>query len=129
MNSMKANTIKIKSEQKQVAPRKPKRTVNRQMHSLLDGSFMAKGSFASWVPFIVFLALLGLLYIKSNYSAEQYERNLNRLKKELVELHYDHLQMKSVVNIRTQPSTLENELEPYGIKRLERPPVKIFINP
>ena len=123
----KANTIR--SEQKQIAPKKPKRAVGRQMHSLLDGSFMAKGSIASWVPFIVFLALLGLVYIKSNYTAEQYERNLNRLNKELIELHYDHIQMKSVVNIRTQPSTLENELQSYGIKRLERPPVKIFINP
>jgi len=125
----KANTIKVKSEQKQVAQKKPKRAVSRQMHAVLDGSFMAKGSFARWVPFIAFLAMLGLLYIRSNYIAEQYERNLNRLKKELVELHYDHIQMKSVVNLRTQPSTLENELKSYGIKRLERPPIKIFINP
>jgi hypothetical protein len=122
-----ANTYK--AEDKQPARQKRKKIVSRQMHSVLDGSFLGKGSFRSWIPYIVFLAALGLFYIKLNYTAERNIRKLNQINKELIELHYDYIQMKSVVNLKTQPSTLERELKSVGIKRLDRPPTKIFIEP
>ncbi|MBE0637748.1 MAG: hypothetical protein IH598_04450 [Bacteroidales bacterium] len=117
-----------KSEESQPKSQKT-RVATRQMQSFLDGSFLAKGSFASFIPFIIFLAVLGLIYIKNNYTAERNIRVLNKLNQELIELHYDYIQMKSVVNLKTQPSTLEGELETFGIKRLERPPTKLFIEP
>lgn len=122
-----ANTYK--SQESQPTTRKKSKRVSRQMQSFLDGSFLAKGSFASWIPYIVFLAVLGLIYIKNNYTAERNIRELNKLNQELIELHYDYIQMKSVVNLSTQPSTLEGELKEFGIKRLERPPTKLFIEP
>jgi hypothetical protein len=68
-------------------------------------------------------------YIRNNYLVERTIRKLNKLNNELVELHYDYIQMKSTVNLRTQPSVLEEELQAYNIKRLERPPIKIFLQP
>ncbi len=80
--------------------------------------------------FLLFLVLLGLGgYIRNNYLVERTIRKLNKLNNELVELHYDYIQMKSTVNLRTQPSVLEEELQAYNIKRLERPPIKIFLQP
>lgn len=124
--SKQANNYKSEEQPK---AQKKSRTVSRQMQSVLDGSFLAQGSFASWIPFIIFLAVLGLIYIKNNYTAERNIRALNSLNQELIELHYDYIQMKSVVNLKTQPSTLESELKDFGIKRLERPPTKLFIEP
>lgn len=122
-----ANTYK--TEEKQPDRQKRKKIVSRQMHSVLDGSFLGKGNFRSWIPYIVFLAAIGLFYIKLNYTVERNIRELNQINKELIELHYDYIQMKSVVNLKTQPSTLERELNSIGIKRLDRPPTKIFIEP
>lgn len=125
--NMQANTYK--PSQKQPAEIKKRRASTRHMHALLDGSFLVKKSLKSWIPFIIFLAILGLTYIKSNYTADRNIRALNKLNNELIELHYDYIHMKSCVNLKTQPSVLENELQPVGLKRLEKPPTKLFIEP
>ncbi|HNV50653.1 MAG: FtsL-like putative cell division protein [Bacteroidales bacterium] len=126
---MTRNANILKSEQKQIASKKKKRTISEHVHSFLDGSFIAQGKIRGRILFLLFLVLLGLGYIRNNYLVERTIRKLNKLNNELVELHYDYIQMKSTVNLRTQPSVLEEELQAYNIKRLERPPIKIFLQP
>ena len=118
---MTRNANILKSEQKQIASKKKKRTISEHVHSFLDGSFIAQGKIRGRILFLLFLVLLGLGYIRNNYLVERTIRKLNKLNNELVELHYDYIQMKSTVNLRTQPSVLEEELQAYNIKRLERP--------
>jgi len=127
--TMTRNANILKSEQKQIASKKKKRTISEHVHSFLDGSFIAQGKIRGRILFLLFLVLLGLGYIRNNYLVERTIRKLNKLNNELVELHYDYIQMKSTVNLRTQPSVLEEELQAYNIKRLERPPIKIFLQP
>lgn len=104
---MTRNANILKSEQKQIASKKKKRTISEHVHSFLDGSFIAQGKIRGRILFLLFLVLLGLGYIRNNYLVERTIRKLNKLNNELVELHYDYIQMKSTVNLRTQPSVLE----------------------
>jgi hypothetical protein len=124
---MKKQGNTYKPEEKAASAKKTGAAAGRQLHSLLDGSFLARGNINTWLPFIGFLALLGLLYIHNSYMAERRIRQLNRIDKELIELHYDYIQIKSALGRQTQPSVLEADLEKYGIRRLESPPAKIFI--
>ena len=126
---MTRNANILKSEQKQIASKKKKRTISEHVHSFLDGSFIAQGKIRGRILFLLFLVLLGLGYIRNNYLVERTIRKLNKLNNELVELHYDYIQMKSTVNLRTQPSVLEEELQAYNIKRLERRQLRSFYNP
>ncbi len=125
MMTKQGNTYK--PEEKANVGKKTGTTIRRQLHSLLDGSFLAKGNINTWLPFIGFLAILGLLYIHNSYMADRRIRQLNRINKELIELHYDYIQIRSALGRQTQPSVLEADLEKYGIRRLESPPAKIYI--
>ena len=38
---------------------------------VLDGSFMAKENVVEWVPFLLFLSLIGIFYISIRYYSEK----------------------------------------------------------
>lgn len=124
---MKKQGNTYKPDEQHTEAKQQRRMAGRQLHSLLDGSFLARGNINTWLPFIGFLVVLGLLYIHNSYTAERRIRQLNKINTELIELHYDYIQIKSTLNQQTQPFVLETELEKYGIKRLDRPPQKIYI--
>ena len=123
-----ANTIKqVNREETRSRGKKAGRTVGRQLHNLLDGSFLNRDSVFSWMPFIFFIALLGIIYIGNNHFAERKIREINRLETEIKELGFDYLNMKSKLNEKTRASYLADELDKHGIRPLVEPPEKIFI--
>ncbi|MFP4470235.1 MAG: FtsL-like putative cell division protein [Bacteroidales bacterium] len=124
-----ANTIKNVNREEKHGSRGKKagRTIGRQLHNLLDGSFLNRDSVFAWMPFIFFIALIGIVYIGNNHFAERKIREINRLNTEIKELGFDYLNMKSRVNEKTRASFLARELEKHGIKPLVEPPEKIFI--
>ncbi len=124
---MKKQANNYKPEEATTPRKKSSGNVEKQVHALLDGTFLIKGNINTWLPFIGFLALLGLFYIHNSYIAERRIRQLNKIERELIELHYDYIQIKSALNQQTQPSALEADLLPYGIRRLDKPPMKIYI--
>lgn len=124
-----ANTIRVVNQQRSKRPagRKTVNGIGRHLHNLLDGSFLNRKNPSNWVPFIFFLASLGLIYIGNNYVAEKKIREINRLNKEIKEMGFNHLNMKTRLNKETRASRLAKDLEKYGIKPLVEPPEKIFI--
>ncbi len=124
-----ANTIKqVNTEKARTASRaKRGRKAGRQLHNLLDGSFLNRESMFNLLPFIFFVAMLGLYYIGNNHLAEKKIREINSLNTEIKELGFDYLNMKSKLNEQTRASYLAGELKAYGIKPLVEPPEKIFI--
>lgn len=124
-----ANTIRIVNQQrsKRSPGRKTVNGIGRHLHNLLDGSFLNRKNPSSWVPFIFFLASLGLIYIGNNYVAEKKIREINRLNGQIKEMGFNHLHMKTRLNEKTRASQLAKDLEKRGIKPLVEPPEKIFI--
>jgi hypothetical protein len=80
-------------------------------------------SIVKQVPFFFFLALLAVIYIFNGHYADKTIREINRTTKEVKELKYEYITVKSEVMFRSKPSELVKAVEPLGLKELAAPPV------
>ncbi|HRZ42287.1 MAG TPA: FtsL-like putative cell division protein [Bacteroidales bacterium] len=100
--------------------------IHFSFRQLLDGSLFANEKVVKNLPFILFLAGLGILYIGNSSVAERNRRNLARLTEELKELRYQYISTKSGVMYQSNPSQISEKLRETGIRESTIPPVKIF---
>jgi hypothetical protein len=75
------------------------------------------------VPFFFFLALLAVIYIYNGHYADKTIRNINRLSKQVKELQYEYIDVKSRVMGQSKQSELVKAVEPLGLKELVGSPV------
>ena len=75
------------------------------------------------VPFFLFLTLLAVVYIYNGHYADKTIRNINRTAKEVKELKYEYIAVKSEVMFQSKPSELVKAVEPLGLKELVQSPV------
>jgi len=101
--------------------------VEKSIQNLLNGSFLTRRKVLSFLPFLFFLALIGILYIANVYYSEKKIREINSLRKELKELRYEYITEKSRLMYRSKQSEVAKELEGSGIKELQSPPSKVVI--
>ncbi len=83
----------------------------------------------SWIvnniPFLLFLFLLALLYIANGHYAVKAIREINSLQTEVKELHWHYLDRKTELMFRSKMSEVSDQVEPYGLKVSETPPLII----
>jgi hypothetical protein len=77
------------------------------------------------MPFILFLSLLALIYIANSHLAEKKVRRINKLGREIKELKWEYLNVKSELMFRSKMSEVSKAVEPLGLKELSIPPQKI----
>jgi hypothetical protein len=75
------------------------------------------------VPFFLFLTLLAVVYIYNGHYADKTIRNINRTAKEVKELKYEYISVKSEVMFQSKTSELVKAVEPLGLKELLQSPV------
>ena len=75
------------------------------------------------VPFFLFLTMLAVVYIYNGHYADKTIRNINRTEKEVKELKYEYIAVKSEVMFQSKPSELIKAVEPLGLKELVQSPV------
>ena len=80
-------------------------------------------SIVKQVPFFLFLTLLAVVYIYNGHYADKTIRNINKTTKEVKELQYEYITVKSEVMFRSKPSELVKAVEPLGLKELVLSPV------
>lgn len=80
-------------------------------------------SIVKQVPFFLFLALLAVLYIFNGHYADNTIRKINRTAKEVKELKYEYIAVKSKVMYQSKQSELVKAVEPLGLKELVQSPV------
>lgn len=96
--------------------------------NMASGKFLTNDSTLKLVPFFLFLALLGMLYIANNHYYERTVRNTNHIKKELKELRFEYIATKSQYSDSTKQSKVARRLAEMGIQEAVRPPEKIFVS-
>ena len=99
----------------------------RSAQNILGGTFLTRESTAKHLPFLLFLAFIAILYIGNSYYAEKNIRKIERLQKQLKEMRYEYISLKSDVNYRSRQSEVANSLKNKGIKESTVPPTKIFV--
>ena len=80
------------------------------------------------LPFLLFLAILTVLYIANGHYADKTNRKINVLNKHLKELEYEYKTVKRDVMFRSKESELVKAVEPLGLKELVRPPLVLKRN-
>jgi hypothetical protein len=79
------------------------------------------------LPFLLFLAVLALVYIANSHLAEKKVRRINKLSKEIKELKWEYLSVKSELMFRSKLSEVSKTVEPLGLKELNAPPQRIEV--
>ncbi|MGX5820489.1 FtsL-like putative cell division protein [Chitinophaga lutea] len=77
------------------------------------------------LPFILFLAVVALVYIANAHLAEKKVRRINKLSKEIKELKWEYLSVRSELMFRSKLSEVSKAVEPLGLKELSTPPQRI----
>ncbi len=80
-------------------------------------------SIVKQVPFFLFLAALAVVYIFNGHYADKTMRKINRTAKEVRELKYEYIAVKSKVMYQSKQSELVKVVVPLGLKELTKSPV------
>jgi hypothetical protein len=105
-----------------------RKKVGKSMHSMLDGTFLSRAKFRRALPFILFLMLLGVIYISNIFHVERTKRQIDDLEEELRELRYEYISSRSKLMFKSKPSEIAIKLEETGIRESMVPPRKIMVS-
>ena len=117
------NPNKQKKQQENASPK------HMSIRSILGGDILANDFFKRQTSLLILIMILTILYIDNRYTSQQELIEIDRLKKELIDIKYDALTRSSELmeksrqsRIEEYISTEESHLEtatnrPYIIKR------------
>lgn len=132
-----ANKLKLNVEKKEInetksvknttETKKPKKK-SKLVYSLnliFSGTFLGNESILKHVPFVLFLATLGILYIANGYWADEKLIHVNKLNAQLKELRTEFIATKSELMFTSKQSEVAKAVEKSGLKEPLTPPMKI----
>ena len=86
-------------------------------------------SFGSeWVNYLLFIAALALVYIYLSHRTDNIVRDIDKSKKNLVELRAENITLKSEIIQQSSRSNVEERLKEKQIKEPNRPVIKIEVS-
>lgn len=113
-------------------PKKPK-TAEEKMDSnsfiskLFNDGLVSKEQASKALPFLCYLALLGMIYIGNSHFAMNNLRTINKLNTEVKELRWEYKSLKADLMFRSKLTEVAKKVDTLGIKELIEPPKKIIV--
>lgn len=100
------------------------------LKDIVDGSILTNEFFVSNLPFIFFLALLGIMYIGNSYHAEKMVRRTKQLEQELKQLQPEAIATSSELMQQSNQSEVARLLKEKNLELIEsrEPPIKIVVD-
>ncbi len=95
---------------------------------LFTEGVVSKEAATDMLPFLVFLCVLGMIYIANSHMAVKSIRDIDRLNKEVKELSWEYKSLKSDLMFRSKLTEVAKKVDTLGIKELIEPPKKIVVN-
>jgi hypothetical protein len=77
------------------------------------------------LPFIFFLAFLGMIYIGNRHLAEKNIRDIDKISKEVKELSWDYKAAKAELAYKSTLTEVAKRADTLGVKESIQPPQKI----
>lgn len=117
---------KIEGHQVDIAekPMNKEGRFSKTTKGILGGDLLSTGTF-KFFNYLLFLALLAFIYIANNYYVENNIRQINNLRKEIKEIRYEYINVKTRLMQIEKQSQIAKKLEKSGIKKNNQP-VKIL---
>ncbi len=111
---------------------KPKRREPENSNAFFKKLFIegvvSKDAATEMLPFLIFLAVLCMLYIANSHMAVKNIRNIDKLNKEVKELSWEYKSLKADLMFKSKLTEVAKKVDTLGIKELTEPPKKIVIN-
>ncbi|MDP9078380.1 MAG: FtsL-like putative cell division protein [Bacteroidota bacterium] len=77
------------------------------------------------LPFVLFIAFLGMLYIANMHMAERSIRDISKISKEVKELSWDYKNTKAELAYKSTLTEVARRVDTLGLKESLTPPQKI----
>jgi hypothetical protein len=91
-------------------------------------SYFEEGFPVQYLPKILFVVFLSLIYISNTHYAEKTTRQIGRAQSEVEDLRADYTTLKSDVMFASKQSEVARRVKPMGLKESLNPPFKIVVN-
>ena len=97
---------------------------------LFTKGVVSKETATDALPFIVFFAFLGMIYIGNRHNAENNIRKIDKLNKEVKELSWDFKTLKADLMFKSKQTEVVKRVDSVlGLKVPVQPPIKIKVSP
>lgn len=113
-------TITGKPSEKQKS--RHKGVLAKGISSVFSGTFLSNQKTLRHMPFILFLAVIALLYIANGYYADDKIREVNKLSNQLKELRTEYIYTKSELMFASKQSEVAKAASALGLKEPLVPP-------
>lgn len=90
-------------------------------------SYFEEGFPIKNVPKMLFVLMIGLLYISNTHYADKATRQINKAQTEVEELRADFTTLKSDMMFATKQSEVARRVKELGLKESMRPPYKVVV--
>lgn len=96
-------------------------------NSLFSSDRFSSKHFVDFVPFIVFVGFLAIVYIANRHYAENTVRQIDRLSREVKEMNWDYKSLSAELMKKSTQSEIAKKVQPLGLEERTAPPRKILI--
>jgi hypothetical protein len=101
---------------------------NLLFKKLFTEGVVSKEYATQMLPYIIFLAMLCMLYIANSHMAIKNIRKIDQLNKEVKELSWEYKSLKADLMFKSKLTEVAKKVDTLGIKELTEPPKKILVN-
>jgi len=108
--------------------REEKRPGRNFLTILFSGEWISRERALEILPFLLFLALLALVYISDRHYAENVARDIHEGATELKELRWEYITAKAELMHLSQQSQVAERAAELGLQESVTPPVKIKVS-
>jgi hypothetical protein len=113
---------KFKEPKDQKKDFKEKKAPKKFFKKIDLSDFLNKEHAVALMPYFMFLAFIGILYISNTYYAERTIRKIDKITNELKELRSEYITSKSDLMFKSKQSEVARAVENMGIRESVVPP-------
>jgi hypothetical protein len=95
---------------------------------LLTEGVVSKEAASAMLPFIIYVAVLAMVYIANRHFAEKNIRSIDKLSKEVKELSWDYKTLKADLMLKSTQTEVAKQVDTLGLKEPVEPPKKIVVS-
>ncbi len=118
----------IEEEEPEIRLKEEKSELPRNFFTaFFTNGVMTKEAATAMLPFIIFLAFLGMIYIANRHMAEKNIRSIDKLNKEVKELSWDYKTLKADLMRMSTQTEVAKQVDTLGLKEPIAPPTKIIV--
>lgn len=88
---------------------------------------VSKETATDMLPYLIFLCVLGMIYIANSHMAVKNIRNIDGLSKEVKELSWEYKSLKADLMFKSKMTEVAKKVDTLGLKELIEPPKKIVV--